>query len=80
MSKPCISCGMPMQDDANHPGRDSAREYCAHCARADGSLKSFDEMLASMSHWLVQSQGFDPGRAKAVARGLLRKQPAWRRS
>src|SRR5207245_1314483 len=39
----CISCGMPLRTDEDHAAGDPTKNYCKHCARPDGSLKSYDE-------------------------------------
>jgi len=75
--KQCISCGMPLRSADDHPNGDTSTSYCKHCARADGSMKGYDEVLVGMSMFLQQTQGVDPEIAKGMARDMLAKMPAW---
>jgi hypothetical protein len=34
-------------------------EWCRHCARADGALKTYEEVLAGMTNFLTRTQGLD---------------------
>ncbi|MBI2895926.1 MAG: AraC family transcriptional regulator [Deltaproteobacteria bacterium] len=73
----CISCGMPMRSAAEHAMSDEAKNYCFHCARPDGSMKSYDEVVAGMAGFLKQTQGMDEKVAREAAKGMLSKMPAW---
>lgn len=75
--KSCISCGMPLRSAEDHPGGNTATEYCKHCAREDGSMKSYDEVLVGMTGFLQNAQGLDAEVAKGMARDMLAKMPAW---
>lgn len=77
MSKKCISCGMPMEKPEDFPQGDSTRDYCLHCARPDGSMKSYDEALAGMTAFIVGTQGLDEGAARETAKNLMATMPAW---
>ena len=74
----CISCGMPMKVDEDYPGGDTTKEYCAHCARPDGSLKSWEEAIEGYTAYLEKNEniGWDEARVTAIQR--LSKNPAWR--
>jgi len=74
----CISCGMPMRSAAEHAAEDPARTYCKHCGRPDGSMKSYEEVLAGMVGFLQTTQGLDPAVAEKTARTMMASQPAWR--
>ena len=73
----CISCGMPLRSADDHPQGDTSTSYCKHCARDDGSMKSYDEVLAGMTGFLQNAQGLDAEAAQGMARGMLAKMPAW---
>jgi len=47
-------------------------------ARADGTMKSYDEVLVGMAGWLRQSQGLDDAVARDAAKAMMAKMPAWR--
>jgi hypothetical protein len=74
----CISCGMPLRTNEDHAASDPAKDYCRHCARADGSLKSYDEALAGMAGFLQKTQGLDEGVALSSAKAMMAKMPAWK--
>jgi len=78
MGKQCISCGMPLRRAEDYPLGDRTKDYCVHCARPDGSLKSYEEALSGMSAFIVRTQGIDEGAARRVAQGIMAKMPAWR--
>jgi hypothetical protein len=56
---------------------DTSRDYCVYCARPDGSMQSYEEKLDSMSRFIIETQGFDEGAARAAAGELMAKLPAW---
>jgi hypothetical protein len=69
---------MPLRTDEDHAAGDPAKDYCRHCARADGSLKSYDEALIGMAGFLQKTQGLDAGVAEESARAMMAKMPAWK--
>jgi hypothetical protein len=78
MVQQCISCGMPLRTRQEHAGNDESKDYCVHCARPDASMKSYDEVLAGMTAFLVTTQGFDQEQAKKEAAGMMAGLPAWK--
>ena len=78
MEKRCISCGMPMTRPEEFAAGDTSKDYCVHCARSDGSMKSYDEALIGMTGFIVQTQGLDESAAREAARALMAKMPAWK--
>jgi hypothetical protein len=77
VEKRCISCGMPMKTAADFPLRDESKNYCVHCARPDGTMKSYDEALEGMTAFIVHTQGLDKRVAGRTAAQLMAKMPAW---
>jgi len=69
---------MPLRTPEDHAASDPARDYCRHCARPDGSLKSYNEVLAGMSELFVRTQGVDRTVAEATAKQAMSTLPAWR--
>lgn len=74
----CISCGMPLRSAEDYPLRDTSKDYCRHCAREDGTLKSFEEALEGMSVFLQRTQGLTREIARKTAFSFLIKNPAWK--
>jgi len=60
-TKRCIACGMPMLTPQEFAMGDPTKDYCVHCARPDGSMQSYDEKLASMTAFIVKTQGLAEG-------------------
>jgi hypothetical protein len=79
-TKSCVSCGMPLRTAEDFPLADASKTYCRHCARADGTMKSYDEVLTGMTGFLQQTQGLDGAVARDAARSMMAKMPAWRDS
>ena len=77
MADRCVACGMPMTKPEDHAAGDETKGYCLHCARPDGSMQSYDEKLASMSEFLVNTQGVDQTQARDSARRMMDDLPAW---
>ena len=75
----CTSCGMPLRTAADHAAGDATKAWCRHCARADGALKSYEEVLAGMTNFLTRTQGLDEQVARGAAVEMMAKQPAWRK-
>ncbi len=73
----CISCGMPMRSADEHAMKDAAKPYCHFCARPDGSMKDYDEVLAGIAAFLKNTQGLDDVVAREAAKGMMSKLPAW---
>lgn len=73
----CISCGMPLRGPEDFWKGDNSKEYCVHCTREDGSMRSYDEALIGMGAFLQKTQGMAPEQAKLAAREHLAKMPAW---
>ncbi|GAA5107965.1 zinc ribbon domain-containing protein [Orbus sasakiae] len=76
--KMCIACGMPMTQIADYPLYDISKNYCKHCANKDGTMKTFDEKLASLTLRYMQSHDMDCAIAKHTAYVILKKLPAWK--
>ncbi len=78
MSDPtCIACGMPMTSPEQHAGGDSGKDYCVHCARPDGSMKSYEEALEGMTAFMMSSQGLAWGPAREAVKQMMARLPAW---
>ncbi len=75
--KSCIACGMPMRTAAEFAMGDESRDYCIHCARPDGAMQSFDEKKASMTSFIIKTQGLAREVAEAAALSMMKKLPAW---
>jgi hypothetical protein len=79
MEKTCIACGMPMREINDFAEGDITRDYCINCTRPDGSMQSFAEKRASLTAFIVRSQGMDKTVARTVAELMMQKLPAWER-
>nr|WP_031391886.1 zinc ribbon domain-containing protein [Kineothrix alysoides] len=75
--KTCISCGMPMKTPSEFAGGDTEKDYCVHCAHSDGSMKSFEEQKASLTQFIIKTQGLDRAVAENAAIAMMKKLPAW---
>ena len=73
----CASCGMEFTKPEEHALGDINNMYCAVCANTDGSLKSYEEVLAIIADEFVHSQGIDRNAAEEMAREVMAKLPAW---
>lgn len=76
--KTCIACGMPMKEAAEFAMGDVTKDYCVHCSRPDGTMQSYEEKLASLSSFIVRTQGLDGEVARNAARQMMSKLPAWK--
>lgn len=79
-AKRCIACGMPMNKPEDFATGDMTRDYCLHCAREDGTMRSYDEVLQGMTWFMTKSQGIDEAAAREAAAGMMAQLPAWKDS
>ncbi len=77
MAPTCIACGMPMSEPEHFSGGDTSKDYCAHCSRPDGSMKSYEEALAGMTQFMMHSQGLAEAPAREAVKQMLARLPAW---
>ena len=75
--KMCVACGMPMNKTSDYAMGDTEKNYCVYCARADGSMQSFEEKRTGLTDFIVRTQGLDPAVALSAAEAMMRKLPAW---
>lgn len=75
--KTCIACGMPMEKAEQFAKGDTSLDYCAYCAKPDGSMRNYDETLEGMTQFMVRTQGVDEGVARTAAAEAMAKLPAW---
>lgn len=76
--KHCISCGMLLHAPENYPQGDTTMRFCKYCAHDDGTLRSFDEVLESVTSFLEKTQLLNPEAAHRAAFTVLSKNPAWK--
>ncbi|MCA9244164.1 MAG: hypothetical protein KDA32_09430 [Phycisphaerales bacterium] len=77
MARKCVSCGMPLRMAADCPGGDMSKDYCVHCAKPDGAMKSYGEVHRGMSQFLMRTQGIDAEAAERMATKMMAGMPAW---
>lgn len=73
----CHSCGMPMTRPEEFGGGNPNNVYCAHCTRPDGSLKTYEEVLEGMIHFMMDNQNLEHAVAEQAAREYMAQMPAW---
>jgi AcrR family transcriptional regulator len=76
--KLCISCGMIFHSPDDFPMGDTTKKYCKYCAHEDGSIKSFDEVLDTVTDLIEKTQGIKSEAARAAAFAILSKNPVWK--
>lgn len=74
----CISCGMPLRSAKDYPSGDTSKKYCIHCANEDGEMKTFSEMVESMTQFMINTQGMEQVAAREKSREMLLKNEAWK--
>ena len=78
MPPTCIAFGMPMQRPEDHAMGDTAKAYCLHCARPDGTMRSYDEAVAGMTQFMMRSHGLARQPAREAVVRMLSRLPAWK--
>ncbi|MDR1954994.1 MAG: zinc ribbon domain-containing protein [Candidatus Methanoplasma sp.] len=51
-------------------------DYCVYCARADGSMQSFEEKLKDLTSFIVRARCLDGSAAEKTAEDMMRELPA----
>jgi ribosomal protein S14 len=77
--KNCIACGMPLNILSDFAMNDENKNYCVHCARPDGAMKSFDEIKEGMTHFIIKTQGLSREAAENAALSMMKNLPTWKR-
>lgn len=67
-----------MEKDEDFPLGDRTKDYCVHCAAADGSMQGYEERLAGMTSFIVATQGLDERAARRAAATAMARLPAWK--
>jgi len=78
MTLTCIACGMPMEKPEQHAMGDTSKDYCLHCARPDGSMRSYDEAVSGMTVFMMNSQGLAEEPARVAVVQMMSHLPAWK--
>jgi len=73
----CMSCGMPITKLEEFGGGNPENLYCVYCSNADGSLKSYKEVIEGMVNFMMTSQKMDRKTAESAAKGRMSRMPAW---
>lgn len=68
-----------MTSIADYPLHDISKNYCKQCARADGTMLTFNERWRQLTLYYVDIHHLDYDMAKQTAYVILKKLPAWRR-
>lgn len=76
--KVCIACGMPMDKAEDFAMGDTAKDYCCHCMKEDGTMQSYEEKKQNLIQFVVQTQGVDEKAAEKVVVTMMKSLPAWR--
>ncbi|MCP5101130.1 MAG: AraC family transcriptional regulator [Chloroflexi bacterium] len=76
--KQCIACGMPMPNKEDYAMGDETKAYCRHCMKPDGTMQSYDEKVASLTQFVIKTQGFAEEAARQSVKAMLAKLPAWK--
>lgn len=76
--KICIACGMPMKEKKDFAMGNESKDYCIHCAKEDGSMRSFEEQREGMTDFIIKTQGLDRKAAESAALSMMKNLPAWK--
>jgi len=74
----CIACGMPLSAPEDHAMGDPSKDYCVHCAHADGTMVTRDEARRGLTAFMVKTQGIDASAAEQAVDQLMAELPAWK--
>ena len=68
---------MPLNQPEDFASGDTDKNYCRHCARPHGSMKSHDEALEGMAHFVAEKKGVGLEAARQEAAAYMASMPAW---
>jgi hypothetical protein len=76
---------MPMEKAEDYAMADTSKEYCLHCAKEDGTMLSYEEVLEGSIPWCLENftmMGFKTKPTEAEARKAIIAHmatlPAWK--
>jgi len=77
---------MPMEKAEDFAKGDTSREYCFQCAKEDGTMKTYEEVLEGSMHWGMENftmMGFETKPTEDEMRKVLVDHmatlPAWKK-
>lgn len=76
--KNCESCGMPMRQTEDFGGGNPENHYCRYCCDESGQLKSYEQVFAGMTQFVIQTQGMAREQAELAVKESMAKMPAWK--
>ena len=76
--KTCIACGMSMNENKDFAMGDKTKDYCCYCAKADGSMKSYEETLTAAIPWAMKEYKISREEAEKTVPQYLKTLPAWK--
>ena len=86
--KTCIACSMPMEKPEDFAMGDVNKDYCHYCAKADGSMKSYEETLEYSVKWAQEGENYKHmgfrekptlSQARAAIIAHMATLPAWKK-
>ena len=78
MKKMCIACGMPMVKKEDFAMGDKEKDYCCHCSKPDGKMKSYEEIFKGGIQWAMNEFKISESDARRIVEENMKKQPAWK--
>lgn len=85
--KHCKACGMPLLENSDFGGNNLKNDWCINCCNSDGSHKTYEEIVESMTNFMLTEQGEKISgvkhnsyeESKAVTILYLSKMPAFKK-
>jgi hypothetical protein len=77
MEKFCQACGMPLTKKEDFAGGDETADFCLYCVKADGTVKSCEEIFAGGVQFFMSQIGDDRQLAEKITRKNMSRQPYW---
>ena len=74
----CESCGMILHDTADYAKQNRKSKYCRYCTDNKGDLRNFEQVVETMTSFLMKTQVLNRESACKAALAILAKNPAWR--
>ena len=75
--KQCLACGMPLTKKEDFALGNENSEFCLHCANADGSVKTCEEIFEGGVEFFLGAIGGERTMAEKLVRKNMNQLPYW---
>lgn len=74
----CVVCTKLLEDEDDFPGGDTSKDWCLYCGTKK-RIHPYKKLVMGMSHFLIESKGMAPVKAKKFAEEAIKSSIAYKK-